>query len=95
MPRLIVRRLAPAVALIAMLGLALPASAAGHPHAAKAPAASLLDQLLSWVGSFWSVQHPRAQDAVKTGISIPLPGGNSVPLISSDADKSAQIDPNG
>src|SRR4051812_46673495 len=98
MSRLVVRRLTLAIALVAMLGLAMPASAAGHPQAAKAPAASssLFDQLLSWIGSLWSVQHPDAQGPMKgAGISLPLPGGNSAPYTSKDVDKSAQIDPNG
>ena len=96
MSRSIVRHLTLAVTLVATLGLTLPASAAGHPHAAKAPmvAPGLLDQLLSWIGSLWSVQNPKAQGQM-TGIPIPAPGVNGVKSSSSDSDHGGLIDPNG
>jgi hypothetical protein len=98
MSRSIVRRLTATIALLAVLGFALPASAAVHPRAAKAPAvisSGLVDQLLIWLGSFWSVQPAETQgqtDLTKTLVS-PTPGTNSLPAAS--AERGGMIDPNG
>ena len=92
MSRLSVRRLTAAIALLAVLCLALPAAAAPiRPHAAKAPAISLFDQFLAWVGSFLPGQQ---QPQTKTILLPSSPVGTSgVQPMSSDASNT--IDPNG
>jgi hypothetical protein len=99
MSRSIVRRLTVAIVTVAVLGLALPASAAtARQHAAKAPAvsgSSLVDQFLVWVGSFWSVQPAEAHGQTKSLLSPPLTSGtNSLPPLA-NADRGGMIDPNG
>lgn len=99
MSRSIVRRLTVAIALLAVLGLALPAGAAtSRPRVAGTPVtlgSSLVDQVLSWLGSFWATPsdaHGQAGRTEKT-ISAPVlqPGTNGL----SNSDRGAQIDPNG
>jgi len=91
MSRLSVRRLTAAIALLAVLCLALPAAAAPvRPHAAKAPAISLFDQFLAWVGSFLpGQQQPQTKTVLQTDGSI-LNG-----VKSQSADSNTVIDPNG
>jgi hypothetical protein len=99
MSRSIVRRLTVAIVTVAVLGLALPASAAtGRQHAAKAPAvsgSSLVDQFLIWVGSFWSGPEAQGQRVPAKALTPPSGSGSSgfTPLI--NLDRGAQIDPNG
>lgn len=99
MSRSIVRRLTAALALLAVLGLALPAGAAtSRPRVAGTPVtlgSSLVDQVLSWLGSFWAGQRAEAQGQTRT-ISPPLsqPGTNAA-TSSSNSDHSGMIDPNG
>jgi hypothetical protein len=99
MSRSIVRRLTAAIALLAVLGFALPASAAAHPRAAKTPAVTssgLVDQLLIWLGSLWSGQPAETQGQTgltKTLVGSPTPGTSSLPL--ANADRGGMIDPNG
>jgi hypothetical protein len=77
----------------------MPAAAAPvRPQAANAPSVSLLDQFLTWLGSFLPGQVPAAKSPAEktTGISLPLPGGtNSLGAPMDNADRGAQIDPNG
>jgi hypothetical protein len=88
--RFSVRRLTAAVALLAILGLALPATAAPvRPHAAKAPVVSLFDRLLSWAGSFLPGQ---SQPQTK-GILPPATSTSKTPP--STADATNGMDPNG
>ena len=97
MSRPFVRRLA-AVALLAALCLALPATAAAPRHTAKAPATapSLLDQILVWIGNLLGAPSPasaegRAKAATTTSQSV-LPGSS---LSTSNGDVSIGVDPNG
>ena len=97
MSRISVRRLTAAIALLAVLCVAMPAAAAPvHPQATKAPAVSLFDRLLTWIGSFLPGQAPAAKDPAEKTTGITLPGGMTTlnsPL--DNADRGVQIDPNG
>jgi len=94
----VVRRLTAAVALLAVFCLALPAAAApgahGQSHRTRAVhASSLVDQLVAWVGSFWTgpAQPAPAEKTIQIlGIGI----GNAVPS-PSNSDHGGMIDPNG
>jgi hypothetical protein len=95
MSRLSVRRLTAAIALLAVLCLAMPAVAAPvRPHAANAPAVSLLDQFLTWLGSFLPGQAPAAKNPAEKTTGIDLSSPTSL-LPTSDADHGGMIDPNG
>lgn len=92
MSRLSVRRLTAAIALLAVLCLALPAAAAPvRPHAANAPAVSLLDRFLTWIGSFLPGQQ---QPQTKTILQPAGPTGFDG-VKTQSADASNTIDPNG
>ena len=97
MSRLSVRRLTAAIALLAVLCLALPAAAAPvRPHAAKAPAVSLFDRLLAWVGNFLPGQAPAAKSPAEKGLlTAPSVSSGSLTPISAESDHSGVIDPNG
>jgi hypothetical protein len=101
-PTHVVRRLTAIIALLAILGFALPATAAPgarHPsraHAVQVP--SLLDQLLSWIGSFLPGQTPVPQGPAEKAGTVTSPSGGSTTsntLSSGEADRGAMIDPNG
>ncbi|HEX9943867.1 MAG TPA: hypothetical protein VGG03_17785 [Thermoanaerobaculia bacterium] len=97
----IVRRLAAAIGLVAVLGFAVPAGAAS-PNRSSSPRTpmvlgpSLVDQFLSWLGSLWLGHEPNSQTpqgkALGTNTSGSGDNANSVP---DDSDRGAQIDPNG
>jgi hypothetical protein len=98
----VVRRLTAVLALLAVLCLALPAMAApggraqsSRPHAVHA--AGVLDQIFSWIGSFWAAPGPGQADRTdKAGSLVPSPGSsNTVSPVRQDADKGGQLDPNG
>ena len=92
MSRLSVRRLTAAIALLAVLCLALPAAAApARQHTAKAPAISLFDRFLAWVGSVL----PGQQQPQTKGIFQPASPTNLDGSKSQSADASNTIDPNG
>jgi hypothetical protein len=97
MSRLSVRRLTAAIALLAVLCLALPAAAAPvRPHAAKAPAVGLVDQLLAWIGSFLPGQAPAAKSpAAKAILTAPSISPGSLAPSAAESDHSGVIDPNG
>lgn len=100
MSRISVRRLTAAIALLAVLCVAMPAAAAPvHSQATKAPAVSLFDRLLTWIGSFLPGQAPAAKDPAEKAISVgTLPGGTSGTSLGNamdNADRGAMIDPNG
>ena len=98
MSRPTVRRLTAGIVLLTVLCLALPAAAAPvHSQASKAPAVNLLDQFLSWIGSFLPGQTPADKSpAEKTiGVGTTLPGGSSISAPLDNADRGVQIDPNG
>jgi hypothetical protein len=93
MSRTSVRRLTAGIVLLAVLCLALPGAAAAapvRPHAAKAPAVSLLDQFLTWVRSFLPEQKPQTKTIGLPVGPIDLNGAKS-----SNADSNTAIDPNG
>ena len=100
MSRPTVRRLTAGIVLLTVLCLALPAAAAPvHPQAPKAPAISLLDQFLGWIGSFLpgqpSVDKSPAEKTIGVGT---LPGGTDGASLGSaldNSDRGAMIDPNG
>ncbi|HEY0511639.1 MAG TPA: hypothetical protein VGH73_07030 [Thermoanaerobaculia bacterium] len=92
MSRTVVRRLTAAIALLAVLGLALPAAAAADRPHAKAPAvtSSLLDQFLGWLGVLWPAQPSNAQartSPAKAAVTPPLPLDS--------LERGGMIDPNG
>ncbi|MFL6235424.1 MAG: hypothetical protein ACJ76N_19970 [Thermoanaerobaculia bacterium] len=101
---LVVRRLTAIIALLAILGFALPATAApGARHASRATtvqAPGLLDQLLSWLGGILPHSTPASPGSTEKTIST---GGSTsgsgttglLPLSSSDSDHGGMIDPNG
>lgn len=97
MSRISVRRLTAAIALLAVLCMAMPAMAAPvRPQATNAPAVSLFDRLLTWIGSFLPGQVPAAKNpAEKTTLTAPsiLPSAIAPP--SAESDHSGLIDPNG
>ena len=99
MSRSIVRRLTAAIALLAVLGFALPASAAAHPRAAKTPAVTssgLVDQLLIWLGSFWSGPEAQGQKVPMKTLAAPTSGSGTSGLTPlSNMDRGAGLDPNG
>jgi hypothetical protein len=92
MSRLSVRRLTAAIALLAVLCLGLPAAAAPiRPHAVKAPAVSLLDQFLTWIGSFLpGQQQPQTKTVLQPTGTTDINGARS-----QSADATTVIDPNG
>ena len=100
----VIRRLTAVFALLAVLCLALPAAAApgarGHAHQTRAVhAASLVDQFLAWIGSFWTgPSQGRADRTEKAGpaIQLPLDGtNNSIVPPDTKTEHSGMIDPNG
>jgi hypothetical protein len=97
MSRISVRRLTAVIALLAVLCMAMPAAAAPvRPHAVKAPAVSLLDQFLTWIGSFLPGQVPAAKTpAEKTAIPIKPVIPNVLAPASNESDHGGMIDPNG
>ena len=87
MPRNSFRAFALALVLIASLGMAVPAGAAGRADRDRGPVAqeSLLARLWDWVGSLWS--------------AVPKDGKASTPVTAAagtcDPDRGILIDPNG
>jgi hypothetical protein len=101
---LVVRRLTAIIALLAILGFSLPATAApGARHSSRpatVQAPGLLDQLISWLGSFLPHPAPASKGPTEKTISVtPNTTGSGttglLPLASSDSDRGSQIDPNG
>ena len=96
----VVRRLTAVIALLAVFCLALPAVAApgahGPSHGTRAvQASSLVDQLVAWIGGFWTgpSQGPAAP-AEKAIQILPIGIDNVVPPLN-NADHGGMIDPNG
>jgi len=97
---LVLRRLTAVFVLLAILGFALPATAApGSHHSSRATtvqAPSLLDQILSWLGLLGSpgtAAHGRT-DRTKAAIStLPLWDGTTSQTTNSDGAQG--MDPNG
>jgi hypothetical protein len=96
----VVRRLTAVIALLAVLCLALPAVAAPGAHgqsprtrAVHAP--SLVDQLVAWIGGFWTApSQGQPAPAEKTLQIFPLGVDRLLPLVN-EADHGGMIDPNG
>ena len=95
---LVVRRLTAVLVLLAILGFALPATAASGAHhssrATTVQAPSLLDQLLSWIGNLLGAPSPAGAEGRAKTTAIPsglIP--NSQPTTSSDMN--IGVDPNG
>ncbi len=97
----VVRRLTAVLALLAVLCLALPAMAAPGAHARSSRAHAVhtpgvLDQILSWIGSFWagpaSGQTDR-MDKAGTSVAPNRSGYDLTPLPRTEAG--GTIDPNG
>ncbi|MFL6259668.1 MAG: hypothetical protein ACJ76Y_08155 [Thermoanaerobaculia bacterium] len=100
---LVVRRLTAIIALLAILGFALPATAApGSHHSSRATtvqAPGLFDQILSWLGGFLTHPTPAPQGRTEKTLSLdPSASGSGtslLPVANSDSDHSGMIDPNG
>jgi hypothetical protein len=96
---LVIRRLTAVVVLLAILGFALPATAApGSRHSSRTTtvqAPSLFDQILSWLGLFGpgSGQDHALTDPRKATSTSPLWGTTS--QTQSTTDASQGMDPNG
>jgi hypothetical protein len=98
----VVRRLTAAIALLAVLCLALPATAAtpvSHRHTSPATSqvsVSLLDQFLSWLGlgPGSPAARPQASSVAKSTSSVNSPSGIVNPVVDSP-DASYGMDPNG
>jgi hypothetical protein len=96
-----VRRLTAVIALLAVLGLALPAAAAGarqQPHRTPAVhAPGLLDQVLSWLGAFLpgASGHQAQTGGMDKATALTTGGVGALTSFTNDSDKGAQIDPNG
>jgi hypothetical protein len=97
----VVRRLTAAIALLAVLCLALPATAAtpvSHRHTSPATSQvslSLLDQFLAWLGLGPSpAARPQASSVAKSTSSVNAPAGIVNPIVDSP-DASYGMDPNG
>lgn len=96
----VVRRLTAVLALLAIFCLALPAVAAPGAHAQSHRAravhpSSLVDQLVAWIGSFWtSPAQGQAAPAEKTIQILPSVVNSQAP-VTNDSDHSGMIDPNG
>ena len=98
---LVIRRLTAVLVLLAILGFALPATAAPGPHhssrATTVQAPGLFDQILSWLGLFGSGQgeaHARPDLRKSAALISPLGGGTNGQHTSS-AEASQGMDPNG
>jgi hypothetical protein len=95
---LVIRRLTAVIVLLAILGFALPATAApGSRHSSRATtvqAPSLFDQILSWLGLFGpgSGQDHAGTD-LRKATSLLSTGTTSQTLSSADATQG--MDPNG
>lgn len=95
----VVRRLTAVIALLAIFCLALPAVAAPGTHG-QSPrtravhASSLVDQLFAWIGGFWTDPSQGQKAPAEKTIHFPL-GVDSIVPLTSEADKSGTIDPNG
>ena len=96
---LVIRRLTAVIVLLAILGFALPATAApGSRHSSRATtvqASSFFDQILSWLGLFGpgSGQDHARTDLRKATSATSLLSDTSQTL--SSADASQGMDPNG
>jgi hypothetical protein len=96
----IVRRLTAALAILAILCLATPASAATRPHSTKVPVvlgSGLFDQILSWLGGLWLGQassSPSPATSEKAGVTMGTTDTFSASSME-NVDRGAQIDPNG
>ena len=96
----VVRRLTAVIALLAIFCIALPAVAApgahGQSHQTRAVhASSLVDQLVAWIGSFWtSPAQGQTAPAEKAIRILPIGADNLLPL-ANESDHSGMIDPNG
>jgi hypothetical protein len=99
---LVIRRLTAVIVLLAILGFALPATAAPEAHhssrATTVQTPSFFDQILSWLGisgfgTAGSDAHARTDLRKATSLTPPLwePTGQTV----SSADASQGMDPNG
>lgn len=98
---LVVRRLTAAIMVLAILGFALPATAApGAHHSSRTStvqAPSLLDQLLSWLGLFGPGQgstHSRPDLRKSTTLTTPVSGGVAQQS-GATMDMAYGMDPNG
>lgn len=91
---LVVRRLTAVLVLLAILGFALPATAAAPRHPAKptATAPTLLDTMLSWIVNLLG-SSSQAEGRAKAA-SSPIVSPNSS-LSSASTDLSIGVDPNG
>jgi hypothetical protein len=95
----VVRRLTAVIALLAVLCLALPAVAAPRAHGSShrthaVHAPSLVDQLVAWIGSFWT--GPSQPAPAEKTISV-APSGNGTRNFTTTTSSEAggMIDPNG
>jgi hypothetical protein len=99
---LVIRRLTAVLVLLAILGFALPATAApGARHSSRATtvqASSLFDQILSWLGLFGAGSgpdsHSRTVPRKATTVASPVTDGIIGQTVSS-VDATQGMDPNG
>ncbi len=93
---LVIRRLTAVLVLLAILGFALPATAApGSRHSSRATtvqAPSLFDQILSWLGTLLSGPSQGTAERTKDVTSKPVPTDG---LSSASTDLNIGVDPNG
>jgi len=100
---LVVRRLTAIIALLAILGFALPATAApGARHSSRpatVQAPGLLDQLVSWLSGFLPHSTPASPSGTEKTLSVGATtsgsGTSLLPVVNSDSDHGGMIDPNG
>jgi ABC-type transport system involved in cytochrome c biogenesis permease subunit len=98
---IVVRRLTAVLALLAVLCLALPAMAAPGAHARSSRAHAVhapgvLDQILSWIGSFWAGPASGQTDRMdKAGVAVAPSGSVDELAPSAGSEAGGMIDPNG
>jgi len=93
MSRSVIRRFTAAIALLAVLGLALPAEAAPVRRHAPAPVASVgfFDQVLTWLG-LWTLPAAPAGKPLRAK-AIGTSGSSSISASASSTDRGGAIDP--
>jgi hypothetical protein len=95
MSRSVIRRATAAVALLAVLGLALPAGAAPVRRHVPAPEASagFFDQVLTWLGLWSGPAAPAKQPAHTKSVSTTGSTTSAIAPSASSTDRGGAIDP--
>ena len=96
----VVRRLTAVIALLAVLCLALPAAAAPGARGqslrhSTAHSAGLVDQLLSWLGSFLPGAPQSGKAPAEKAIPVAPTGGSNTLTPPASSEAGGMIDPNG